>query len=160
MDIFSAIIVFGIVAVIGLPFILYSLYKKQKNKEFLKDFMRIAENEKLTVSHKEIWANCYIIGIDNYAKKILYTNKRNGKQESTVIDLFQVEKCRIANINRTVKNLNGSSSPSDRLELVFTFKNSTPEKVLEFYDSTEFMPSEKEITCIDNWSTIVNSNLN
>jgi hypothetical protein len=159
MDIFSAIIVLGIVAVISLPFLLYSLYKKQKNKEFLKDFMRIAEKEKITLSHKEIWANCYIIGIDNNAKKILYTNKRKGNQESTVIDLLQVEKCRIANINRTVKNLNGNSSTSDRLELVFTFKHTAPEKVLEFYDSTEFMPAEKELTCIDNWSTIVNSNL-
>ena len=48
----------------------------------------------------------------------------------------------------------------DRLELVFTFRKSDlPEKVLEFYDSKEFMPTDKDHSLIENWLQIINSNL-
>jgi hypothetical protein len=160
MDTGAALIVFGIAALIALPFFFLSLYKKKKDRKFLKDFKSLAEKEKIVISQKELWNNCYIIGIDNHSKKILYTNKRKDKAEEIIIDLNEVEKCRIANINRTLKNQYGNSNISDRLELIFTYRNSgVPEKVLEFYDSSEFMPSEKEISLIETWLNIVSTNL-
>jgi hypothetical protein len=160
MDTGAALIVLGILAIIVLPFIIHSLYKKQKDVKFLKDFISLAEKEKIVISQKELWNNCYIIGIDNISKKLLYTNKRREIVEEILIELTEVDKCRIANINRTLKGQSGSSNISDRLELVFTFRNSDiPEKVLEFYDSKEFMPTDKENSIIENWLQIVNSNL-
>lgn len=35
----------------------------------------------------------------------------------------------------------------------------TPEKVLEFYDSKDFMPTEKELSLTENWLNIINSNI-
>ena len=160
MDNGSAIIVLVIVALIALPFIFHSLYKKKKDMKFLRDFISLAEKEKIVISQKELWNNCYIIGIDNNSKKILYTNKRKEKVEEILIDLTEVENCRIANINRTLKGQSGNSNISDRLELIFTFRKSDiPEKSLEFYDSTEFMPTDKENSIIENWLHIINSNL-
>jgi len=160
MDTGSAIIVLVIVALIALPFIFHNLYKKMKDMKFLKNFISLAEKEKIVISQKELWNNCYIIGIDKSSKKLLYTNKRKEIVEEILIDLSEVEKCRIANINRTLKGQSGSSNISDRLELVFTFRKSDiPEKSLEFYDSTEFMPTDKENSIIENWLQIVNSNL-
>lgn len=160
MDTGAALMVLGIVVILILPFIFHSLYKKRKDMKFLKGFISLAEKEKIVISQKELWNNCYIIGIDNNSKKILYTNKRKEIAEEILIDLNEVDKCRIANINRTLKGQTGNSSISDRLELVFTFRKSDiPEKSLEFYDSKEFMPSDKEYSIIENWLQIVNSNL-
>lgn len=73
MDKGSAIIVLVIVALIALPFIFHSLYKKKKDMKFLRDFISLAEKEKIVISQKELWNNCYIIGIDNNSKKnIIY----------------------------------------------------------------------------------------
>jgi hypothetical protein len=160
MDTGAAIIVLVILAVIVLPIIFHYLYKKMKDVRFHKDYLNLAERDNLVFSKKELWNNCYAIGIDNNSGKLLYANKKAGKTEATLIDLSEVEKCRIANINRTFKNQNGNSNISDRLELIFSFRNSTiPEKVLEFYDSTKFMPTADDVAFIENWLQTVNSNI-
>jgi len=160
MDKGATLIILGIVVIIVLPFIFHSLYKKLKDMKFLKYFTSLAEKEKIVISQKELWNKYYIIGIDNNSKKILYTNKRREKAEEILIDLAEVENCRIASVNKTLKGQSGNSSKSDRLELVFTFsKSGMPEQSLEFYDSTEFMPTDKENSIIENWMNIINSNL-
>lgn len=160
MDKGSAIIVLVIVALIALPFIFHNLYKKKKDMKFLRDFISLAEKEKIVISQKELWNNCYAIGIDNDSKKIIYAIKQKEKVEGTLIDLSEVEKCRIANINRTTKSQDGKNNISDRLELIFTFRKSDiPEMVLEFYDSKEFMSTDKELSLIENWLQIINTNL-
>jgi hypothetical protein len=160
MDTGPTIIVLGIIALIALPFFINYLYKKNKELKFMKYFMNLADGEKAKFSQKEFWNNRYAIGIDNNSKKIIYANKQKDKTEGIIIDLSEVEKCRIVNINRTIKNQYGKSNISDRLELVFTFYNSDkPEKVLEFYDSKEFMPTTDDLSIIENWLSIVNLNL-
>lgn len=160
MDKGSAIIVLVIVALIVLPFIFHNLYKKMKDMKFLRDFRNLAEKEKIVITQKELWNNCYAIGIDNDSKKIIYAIKQKEKVEGTLIDLSEVEKCRIAHINRTTKSQDGKNNISDRLELIFTFRKSDiPEMVLEFYDSKEFMPTDKELSLIENWLQIINTNL-
>lgn len=160
MDKGSAIIVLVIVALIVLPFIFHNMYKKMKDMKFLRDFRNLAEKEKIVITQKELWNNCYAIGIDNDSKKIIYAIKQKEKVEGTLIDLSEVEKCRIANINRTTKSQDGKNNISDRLELIFTFRKSDiPEMVLEFYNSKEFMPTDKELSLIENWLQIINTNL-
>lgn len=160
MDTGAAIIIIVIIALVAFPFILKYLFKKAKSSKFLKEFKNQAEKEKLTVSQKEFWNNSYIIGIDDLSKKLLYTKKQNGGGEVTLIDLEEIEKCKIVNVNKTLKNQYSKNYVTDRLVLVFSFLNEPKsEKVLEFYDSTEFMPSEEDISRIQRWSDIINSNL-
>lgn len=160
MDNGSTKIGLWIIALIVLPFIIYYLYKKMKEMKFRKGFLVLSEREKVIISQKDLWKNCYAIGIDTDSKKLLYFNKRKDKERGTLIDLSEVERCRIVNTDRTVKNKNGNNKPTNRLELVFTFNNSgIPEKVLEFYNNTEFMPTVDDFSLIENWLQIVNSNL-
>jgi hypothetical protein len=160
MDIVSALIILGITIIIVLPFVFVSLHKKQKNRKYLKHFNSLAEKENIVISQRELWDKYYVIGLDASSKKILYTNRRKEKPEEIIIDLNEVEKCRIANISKTYKGQSGEDKVSDRLELVFTFlKSGIPEKSLEFYDSDSFMPNEKEISNIENWLQIIRSNL-
>jgi len=156
----SALIVLGIVALIALPFIIHSFIKKNRAKKFLTDFLHLAEQENLKIHENEVWNHNYAIGIDNSSRKLFYVRKVDDNLEKTLIDLSLVEKCRIANLNRTSKSQDGNSKISDRLELIFSFRNrSTPEKILEFYDSTEFMPTSDDMYQVENWLNKVNSAL-
>ena len=160
MDIGALIIILAITVVIALPFIIIYLNKKRKYLKFENDFIKLAQKESVTLSKKEIWNHRYAIGFDNNSKKIIYANKKKDNVECSVIDLTDVSKCNILSVNKTFKNQNGKNALTDRLELVFTFRNpQNPEKNLEFYESTDFMPNEEERAQIENWLQIVNSNL-
>ena len=159
-DIGSALIVAMIFGIIILPIVIYNLLKKRKHSKFRKDFIKLAESEKVVISKKEIWNHCYAICIDEEAKKILYAIKRADKIDKTLIDLASVESCRIANLSKTIKNQDGKPNVSDRLELVIRPRNSgNPEQLLEFYDSKEFMPSPDDVSRAEKWLNIVTSNL-
>jgi len=131
-----------------------------KKMKFLKDFTQLSEREKLTFSEKEIWENCYAIGIDSGSKKLLYYNSREGKGTGTLIDLSEVESCRLVITDRHIKGQNSSNNYSNRIELVLSLTNSKKsEKVLEFYNNAEFMPDTDEISKVEYWLNINNSNL-
>jgi hypothetical protein len=161
MNIHSVIIEFlGLAAMIVLPFLLHHLYKKNKELKFFKKFKALAEREKMVISQEEMWKEGYMIGIDNSSKKLLYINKLKDEEQKVLIDLSEVEACRIANISRNVKTEDGNKTVIDRLDLVFSFRNQDmPEKVLEFYDSNEFMTPDGEFPLIEKWQKIINSNL-
>lgn len=156
----SALIVLGIAAIIILPLVLLSLFKKAKSRAILKELDKLASNDKAVISRNELWGNFYAMGIDNESKKLFYILKRKDHAEKSVIDLTEVDKCRIININKSIKKQDGKHYTSDRLELVFTFRNAgMAEKILEFYDNSAFMPGADELSRIENWLKVVSSNL-
>jgi hypothetical protein len=119
-----------------------------------------SEKAKLTFSQKELWNNCYAIGIDTDSKKLLYFNKNEERETGTLIDLSAVDKCRLATTDRHIKSLNSINNKTNRLELVFTFTDSSIlEKVLEFYKNAEFMPNTDDFAHAENWLSIINSYL-
>ena len=160
MDTQSSIIILGIVIAITLPFLIISFIKKRKDIKFLNHFTSLAHKEKIIISKRDFWDHNYAIAIDNNSKKMIYSNRLKDEASGTIIDLNEVENCRKIIINKTQKNQNGNNHLTDRLELVFTFRNpELPEKVLEFYENPEFMPNPEECSHLDNWYQIINSNL-
>jgi len=160
MDKAATIIMSGIFAAIILPFFIIYLIKKRKDIKFLNHFSNLAHKEKITISEKEFWDHTYAIAIDYSSKKILFANRLKNGASGTIIDLNEVEKCRIISINKTQKNLNGNDPRTDRLELVFTFRNTEkPEQSLEFYENPEFMPNAEEYAHAEKWNQIINSSL-
>jgi len=160
MDKEATIIILGIVAVIILPFLLFYFFKKRKEIKFMKHFRILAQQEKLIISQKEFWDHRYAIAIDTNMKKIIYAKRLGDETAGTIIDLADVEKCRIVSTDKTQKSQNGKDPLTDRLELVLTFRNSDiPEKVLEFYENTEFMPNAEDRFHIEKWYNIISSNL-
>ena len=159
MDKASTLIMLGIIAITILPFLLFFLFKKNKDIKFLKHFSDFAHKEKILITEKQFWDHKFVIGIDTDSKKIIYANRLNGSVEEAVIDLAKVERCRIVTINKANK-VNGKNPATDRLELVFTFRNSeTPEKILTFYEHAEFMPNADECLIAENWYQLISSNL-
>jgi hypothetical protein len=160
MDKEATIIMLGISAVIILPFLLFNFFKKRKEIKFLKHFRILAQREKLIISQKEFWDHCYAIAIDTNLNKIIYAKRLRDETAETIIDLADIEKCRIVSTDKTQKSQNGKNPVTDRLELVFTFRNSDkPEEVLEFYENTEFMPNAEDRFHIEKWYNIINTNL-
>lgn len=160
MDKASTIIMLGIIAATILPFLIYNLIKKGKDTKLLKHFTDLAEREKVTISQKELWDHKFVIGIGTDSKKIIYANKLQEDVEEAVIDLTEVDKCRVVTVNKANKSQNGKNPTSDRLELVFTFLNtSKPEKSLKFYENAEFMPNAAECSHVENWYNIISAKL-
>lgn len=161
MDTHSTIIILGIIVAIAIPFLIISFIKKRKDTKFLKHFTALAHKEKIIISEREFWNHSYAIARDNSSKKILYANRLKDGASGTIIELAEVEKCRIVVINKSQKNQNGKNPLTDRLELVFTFRNTEkPEQVLEFYENPEFMPNAEECSHLEKWYQIINSKLN
>jgi hypothetical protein len=160
MDKSATIIGLGIVVLTVLPFIIYNVYKKIRKRKFMNDFIKMSENAKLSCSQREVWKNCYAIGIDSDSKKLFYFNKKEDKEDGILIDLSGVEKCRLVATDRHVKSQYSINDKTNRIELVLTYSNSgVPEKVLELYKNAEFMPSTDDIAHVENWLSIINSNL-
>lgn len=156
----STILGLSLVVLTALPFIIYSVYKKMDKIKFLKDFTDMAEKANLKLSKKELLHKYYAIGIDRDSKKLFYLNKQNGHQEGTLIDLSEVEKCRLVTVDKHIKSQNNNNDKTNRLELVLTFSNSRKsEKVIELYKNPEFMPSTDDIALVESWLGVINSNL-
>jgi hypothetical protein len=161
MNIHSLIIgLLAMAALITLPVFFHYIYKKNKEKQFLRNFANLADKENLHISEKEMWKDNYLIGLDNKSNKILYINRIKHALTHHVIDLAQVENCRIGSANRNVKTVDGIKNITDRLDLIFTFRNSqVPEVKLEFYDSEVYMTIDGEHPLIEKWHRIINSGL-
>jgi hypothetical protein len=160
MDKASTILGLSLVVLTALPFIIYNVYKKIRKRKFLKDFNDMAEKAKLTFSQKELLHNCYAIGIDSVSKKLFYLNKQVDREVGTLIDLSEVEKCRVVTTDRHIKSQYSNNDHTNRIELVLTYTNTTkPENVLELYKNTEFMPTTDDFAQIENWLNMINSNL-
>jgi hypothetical protein len=160
MDKSSTTIGIVIVIMTVLPFLIYNIFKNMKKMKFRKDFMDFSEKSNLKLSRHDIWKNRYAIGIDTHSKRLLYYIKKEKKPEATLIELSEVQKCRVVSTDRHVKSQNTINDKTNRLELVITYNNSgVPEKILEFYKNPEFMPGTEDFAHADTWSGIINSNL-
>jgi type II secretory pathway pseudopilin PulG len=152
----AATIVLVIIAIIALPIILYNIKKRSRRMKLLKDFGLAVERAKLTISQHEHWKNSYIIGLDSNSRRLLYIHKENGKSDEFLIDLSEIEKCRIESYNKTSGGQAGSNGNSDRIELVLgSRKPGIQGKVLEIYDNKEFMPTADDYALAERWQKVI-----
>jgi hypothetical protein len=160
MDKASTIIGIVIVTMTVLPFLIYNIFKNMKKMKFRKNFMEFSEKSNLKLSKHDIWKNRYAIGIDSDSKRLLYYNIKENKPGATLIELSEVQKCRVVSTDRHVKSQNTINDKTNRLELIITYNNSgVPENILEFYKNPEFMPGTEDFAHADTWLSIINSNL-
>lgn len=158
MDIKNAIIGFVLVAIFILPLVYLVNMQKNKDKKILKSFNAVAKKFNVSITKSEIWNSGYCIGIDDSNKKLLYFYKKNGKEESTLIDLSEVKKCKSSNINRNVKTKSGNIYVIDRIELVFSYKDSSiADKALMFYSAVDDMTLSNELQLAEKWQNAISS---
>ena len=76
MDLSSAII--GLVTVLAfvIPIALIIRASKAKQKKFLSNFVKLAQQQNISLSETEVWSSSYAIGIDSSSKALFYLRKR------------------------------------------------------------------------------------
>jgi hypothetical protein len=158
MDIKNAIIGFVLVAIFILPLVYLVNMQKNKDKKLQKHFLAEAKKFNVSISKSDVWNSGYCIGIDDTNSKLLYFYKKLGKEESTLIDLSEVKKCKTSNINRNVKTKAGNIYVIDRIELVFSYKDTAiADKPLMFYSAEDDMTLSDELQLVEKWQKTINS---
>lgn len=156
MDLGSTIIGIVCLVLIIVPVLYFQRGQIKKRKKLLHDLVNLAEQQQLKISQYDFWGPFYAIGIDTDKKELLYTKRKEGKDQETLVDLSEVRQCSVNNISR---DANGGRT-IERIELVFTFKNAKyPEKTLEFYSREETLNLNEELKLSEKWRDIVNSNI-
>lgn len=142
------------------PFFFHYLSQKKNEIRFLNELTRLAECENAIITKKDFWRKRYAIGIDETSKKVFYININKDKEERTIIDLSEVDKCKIDTVSRNAKNNTGNVTIIESLNLIFEFnKPDKPGKILHFYDCSEFLSIDNERILIEKWFAIIRSNL-
>ena len=150
--------IFGLLALACfiVPVIYIQRRNKQEKKKFLKEFIHLAEQEKLIISAHDFWNHNYAIGLDANSHKLFYLKRKEGVDQQLVINLSEVEKCSLMNLNRTVND----SLVIDRLALKFSFRNSKLlEQVLEFYSKEETMAVNDEVQLSEKWRALITAHI-
>ncbi len=156
MDLGSAIFGIFTLACFIVPVIYLQSKKSKEKKEVLKIFKALAQQQGLIISAHDFWNHCYAIGLDSEQNKLFYFKNQDGREQNVVIDLTEVEKCSVVNVNRMVND----NKIIDRLGLSFAFRNpKLPEKILEFYTKEEGMPVNDEFQLSEKWKAIVDARL-
>jgi len=156
MDLASSFIGLGFVLAIIIPIVWSAMAAKSKKKKSLNNFLELAEQHQLKITLSDVWNDTNFIGLDGEAKKLFYLNKQESDEQSVLINLSDIESCKVINIGRTVKTDNGSSKVIDRLELRFTYSNpKIPEKTIEFYHVDRNAAFGGELLLIEKWEHLI-----
>lgn len=135
VDIASLIIGIIALATFCLPIAWYQISEKMKVKKLNNELTQYAQKENITLTNKEVWGNGYALGIDQENRKLLYIKKGENNDQKRMIDLSEVEECKVSNGTKTVQNAGGSKSFVSSIRLLFRYQN--PKKgsaSLEIFD--------------------------
>lgn len=156
MDLLTAIIGFGAIAACILPLIYFQMAEKKKRNKFLNDFLNSAAEQQVVVTQHEVWGHYYGLGLDVKANKLFYLKRWEGREEKAIIDLSNVERCRVNNVNRIVND----NKIIDRIDLVFNCgQQGTVTKALQFYNKEESMSLNEELMLVEKWASLCNARL-
>lgn len=153
------IIGIGSILLFVVPFILFAVHQRTKDKRAMAGFMNEALKLNAKLSTTEQWNSAYCIGVDANGRKLYYRRTNDYKPETVLVDLNDISKCRVANTSHFVKTKSEKISIIDTISLVLENKNtSKPAISLEVYNvrnaSNANISSEQEIAT--KWETIVN----
>lgn len=159
MDLGSTII--GVVSIVlfMLPFVLLNRGRKKREKVLLQSLNKIASQHKCKIKKHEIFNN-FIIGFDDSQNILFYYNRLDHNDGIKVIDLKEIESCKVVITNRTYNNRQGSQRIVDKLELCFYPYVQVEQNIhLVFFNSDLNMQLSGELQSIENWSKYINDRL-
>jgi hypothetical protein len=159
MDLNSAMAGAIMIAICILPFISMSRGRKKRDKQMLQSLTEIAKQHNCQISQHEFCGD-FVIGIDEIKNSVFFHKHLRDKTIEQFIDLASIKNCKIININRAIKNHEGTHKVIDKLELVFipASKNKS-EITLEFFNSDVTTQLYGELPTIEKWSKLINDRL-
>ncbi len=157
MNLGATIVGIVIVGLCIIPFILISANSRKKKERLLQGLFGLAQKNKGEISRYDLWNNS-TIGIDDTAHTIFFTRKVKETETLQMIHLAEVQKCRVINSGRAVRQTVGNHQVIEKLELEFAYwdkvKTAT---VLEFYNTdSDSLTLTGELQLAEKWNKIVN----
>lgn len=146
-----------IIVVLLIPFILlYQNTKKRKNK-IRRALLDFAVQKKCTIMHCDIW-NDTAIGVDEESKNIFFYKKIKDSETSIHVKLQEIQKCRVINNSRVIKNDSGNYTIIDKLALGLTPTDKAVSEIqLEFFNAqSEFSALSDELELCNSWNEVIN----
>lgn len=156
MDSKSIIIGAIVIAVCILPFILMSINIKRRERKKISLFKNIVNENNCILSKYEICGD-FVIGIDETRKYIFFNKQLKDNVLKEIINLHEIQHCKVKNGARVVTSKNGTYNVIDKLELIFNpLDKNKKEIVLEFFNVNNNTQLIDELQSIEKWSKIIN----
>lgn len=137
------------------PVIYIHRAQKNKGKKLLKHFADLALKENIKITYSERWNENNCIGIDEVSGKIFILSKTEEKEETTQIDLKSATQCKLSPTYRKVKG-NKNGNITERIDIVFSFNDGKPEKVVNFYNTNGNTTLSEEPVIAEKWCNKIN----
>jgi BioD-like phosphotransacetylase family protein len=134
--------------------------KKEKERQFLQPIKELAEKNRCKVSRFDLFNNS-VIGIDELNNFIFLIRKTKGNEISLVINLMEIQKCRVNEVTRLASSKDGSVKIFDKIELVLTNKDKNKQDIIvEFYNSNyDRLTLVGELQMAEKWCKIANDKI-
>lgn len=144
-----------LLALVLLPYVIFTLYGTRSSAKFKKAFDQIASQNAMTKTEIESW-NFNILGLDKDLKKLLLVRLRNGEIKSEILELKSLKSCSIITETQNRK-LNGKSEEQlKRVSLEFTYSNAKDNKILRLYDHELNIYQDYELKRAQQWHRRIN----
>ena len=132
--------------------------RKGREKELLNYLQELALRSNSKVTEHKIWNNS-AIGIDKNARLVLFVCKSEKQAYDKVINLTEIQSCRVATTSHTAGYKRESYKVTDIISLAFEFRNKTrPNAVIEFYNNeVDNLTLNGESQLAEEWAKIINS---
>lgn len=158
----SGSIIFGLVVIIGIvvPIVIQNNKSKKKEKQFLNILSGLAEKNNCNLSEHELWVKG-AIGIDKAAQQLFFMKKTANGEVQQVINLAEMQKCRVVNTHRIVNNKESDQKVIEKLELAFSNREpKKPDTFLEFYNTNlDNLTLNGEVQLTEKWVGIANKSI-
>jgi len=144
----------------SIPFILLYISRRKREKQNLLLLTREAAKKNLKVSTFNTWGNTSI-GMDETANVVFFAKRTADGETGHQVALSEIEKCRVANIQRTLSNGDGNYSLSEKLDLVFepADKKKTETAFTFFNVDHDGAMLTGELQQAEKWCSIINDKI-
>lgn len=160
MDLSTTIMGIVILLICALPIILSAINRSRKKKKTLQVLFDFATKNNCKLNQYEL-SNNLTIGIDIAAQMVFFAKQSKDNVILQQINLSQIQKCRLVNSSRSVKNKESNFSVVEKIELVFTYQDKNKKDgIWEFYNHLTDGPTfSGEMLFIEKWCKFINDKI-
>lgn len=156
IDLPSLIIGICALATFAIPIVWYQISEKMKEKKLHKNLNQYAQQEKLTLTNEEVWGDHYALGIEKRSKKLVYLKHTQNGNQKELINLSEVQKCKVSNNTALVHETSGKKSVLSSIKLLFHYRDSRKGTfTLEVYDNNNGRTLTYEISIANKLARII-----
>ncbi|WP_452223556.1 hypothetical protein [Lacinutrix chionoecetis] len=144
-----------LLAIVIIPFLLIIRGTKKKDKKIYKALETVVKINNGVLTNSTVH-NSFALGIDNADNKLYFVKNNLENINSQIINLNEMEFCRVETVTQSIKSNKTSYLVTDKLLLSFVQKNKAASINLELFNSALDTQLNGEVAVADSWKTKIN----